>query len=51
MVFRRFVSNRSNRNEKDKSLNLNTSMSRLSILEINETMVYWFWYDYIKPKY
>ena len=50
MVFKRFISNR---NEKDKIKNeLNKpGYFGSAILEISKTLMYEFWYDYIKPKY
>ena len=48
MVFRRFMSKR---NEKDKSKMNNPVYLGFSILKINKTLMYEFWYDYIKPKY
>ena len=48
MVFRGFVSNR---NEENKSKNDKLVYLGLSILKISKTLMYEFWYDYIKPKY
>ena len=49
MVFEGFVS--SNRNEKiEVKMNKPVYLS-LSILEISKTLMYKFWYNYIKPKY
>ena len=48
MVFRRFISKR---NEKDKSKMNNPVYLGFSILKINKTLLYEFWYDYNKPKY
>ena len=44
MFSRNFISNR---NEKKKKM----KMIGLSILEINKTLIYKFWYDYIIRKY
>ena len=46
MVFRLFVNNR---NEKNKSKNEKPSVS--VYLEISKTLMYEFWYDYVKPKH
>ena len=47
MVFRESVSNR-----KEKKVKMNKAVYLgLSILEISKTLMYEFWYDYIKPKY
>ena len=48
MVFRRFISKR---NKKHKSKINNPVYLGFSILEISKTLMYEFWYDYIKPKY
>ena len=49
MVFEGFVS--SNRNKKiEVKMNKPVYLS-LSILEISKTLMYKFWYNYIKPKY
>ena len=48
MVFRGFVSNR---NEENKSKMNKPVYPGLSILEISKTLMYEFWYDYIKTKY
>ena len=49
MVFEGFIS--SNRNEKiEVKMNEPVYLS-LSILEISKTLMYKFWYNYIKPKY
>ena len=47
MVFRGFVSNR---NEEKVKMNKVVYLG-LSILEISKTLIYEFWYNYIKPKY
>ena len=49
MVFRRLII--SNGNEKDKVIMNKPVYLGLSILEISKTLMYEFWYDYIKPKY
>ena len=47
MVFRGSISNR-----KEKKVKMNKPVYLgLSILEISKTLMYEFWYDYIKPKY
>ena len=49
MVFRWFVSNR---NKKKIKVKMNESVYLgLSILKISKTLMYEFWYNYIKPKY
>ena len=48
MVFRRVISDR---NEMDKIKMNKPVYLGLSILEITKTLMYEFWYDYIKPKY
>ena len=48
MVFRRFVRNR---NKKIKVKMNKPVYLGMSILEISKTLIYKFWYDYIKPKY
>ena len=48
MIFRKFFSNR---NEKIE-VNMNKPIYlSFSILEISKTLMYKFWYEYIKPKY
>ena len=47
MVFIKIISNRS----KNKSKNNKPVYLGLLILEISKTIMYEFWYDYIKPKY
>ena len=47
MVFSVLVSNR---NEKNKKINKPVYLG-LSILEFSRTLMYGFWYNYIKPKY
>ena len=53
MFFRKFASNRNennnNNNNKSKK-NEEASISSLSI-QISKTLMYGFWYDYIKPEY
>ena len=48
MVFRKLISNRI---EKDKVKMNKPVYLGLSILEISKTLMYEFWYDYMKPKY
>ena len=48
MFFRKLISNR---NEKTKVKMNKPVYLGLSILEIRETLMYEFWYDYIKTKY
>ena len=48
-LFRKFVSNR---NEKKNQVKMNKPIYLgMSILDISKTLMYEFWYDYIKPKY
>ena len=48
MLFSGFFSNR---NEKNKRKMSKSVYIGLSILVISKTLMYEFWYDYIKPKY
>ena len=49
MFFRKFVSNR---NEKKAKVKMNKPIYLgMSILDISKTLMYEFWYDYLKPKY
>ena len=48
MAFRKLISNR---NVKKKIKMSKQVYLGLSILEISKTLMYIFWYDYIKPKY
>ena len=49
MIFRKFFGSR---NEKKKRVNMNKPLYLgMSILDISKTLMYKFWYDYIKPKY
>ena len=48
MLFRKFVGNR---NEKKKVKINKPVYSGVPILDISKTLMYEFWYDYIKPKY
>ena len=49
MVFRKYISNR---NEKNKKVKMKKPVYLgLSVSEISKTLMYEFWYDYIKPKY
>ena len=45
---RKFISNR---NEKTEIFINKPVSSGLSILELGKTLMYEFWYDYVKPKY
>ena len=54
MVFRKPTGNQNKENKtknKQTSLSINISIKGLSILDISKTIMYEFWYDYIKPKY
>ena len=48
MLFSGFFSNRNEKNERKMSKPVYIG---LSILVISKTLMYEFWYDYIKPKY
>ena len=48
MDFREFVSKR---NEKNKIKMNKLVYLDISVLKISKTLMYQFWYDYIKPKY
>ena len=41
----------SNRNEKNQILMNKSVYLGLSILDLSKTVIYEFWYDYVKPKY
>ena len=48
VFYRKFISNR---NDKTEILMNESVCLGFSILELSKTLMYEFWYDYVKPKY